>query len=58
MPMSDVCRWLDEGEDDEKTVRELRLQNRASEELRKDALVRSANHNSSLSLSLKLQRYV
>jgi len=58
MQMSDVCRWLDEGEDDGKTVRELRLQNRASEERRKAALVRSANHNTSLPLSLKLQRYV
>jgi len=55
--MNDVCRWLDEGEDDGKIVRELKLQNRASEELHKAALVRADNHSNSFSSSppLKLE---
>jgi len=44
MQMNGVYRWLDEGEDDGKTIRELKLKNRTSEELHKTALVRSADH--------------
>ena len=38
----DVYSWLDEGEDDGKTVRELKLRNRTSEEQHRAALVRLA----------------
>ena len=42
--MNGVDRWLDDGEDDGKTVRELKRKSRASEQQHKAALVRSANH--------------
>lgn len=46
MQMSGINRWLDEGEDDGKIVRELKLKNRTSEQLYKAALVRSAVNSS------------
>jgi len=42
--MDGVYRWLDDGEDDGKITRELKLKNRTSEQLHKASLVRSANH--------------
>jgi len=38
--MNGVYSWLDEGEDDGKIVRELKLESRTSEELHKATLVR------------------
>jgi len=45
--MNGVDRWLDDGEDDGKTVRELKRRSRASEQQQKAALVRSVYQFSS-----------
>jgi len=41
--MNGVDRWLDDGENDGKIVRELKRKSRASEQQHKAALVRSAS---------------